>query len=59
MKPAWWYAVGASLYLFGAIMGGAAFIREPHDDAPAFARKIPHPPECPDCGLGAKLTKAE
>lgn len=62
MRPWAWRILGAVLYCIGMAMIAQAWTPMTHDDAPAFARKVPRPPECPDCGIGAdgaKLVKAE
>lgn len=59
MRSALWFGL-ASLLLCAGLAGVASSMAQVVDpDAPAFARKVPRPPECPDCGIGAKLTHAE
>lgn len=59
IRAVWWNLFASLLICSGLALLALASVPPSPDDAPAFARKVPRPPECPDCGIGAKLTKAE
>ena len=63
MRAAAVYLLSALLYCWGVATVSVAVFSVPSisDHLPAYVKRVPRPPECPDCGTAAtqRLTKAE
>lgn len=63
MRAALVYALSALLYCWGvATVAGVVFaVPAISDRLPTYVKRVPRPPECPDCGTATsqRLVKAE
>lgn len=59
MRSVIWFGLASILVCVGLAGVASSMVQATDPNAPSFARKVPRPPECPDCGIGAKITQAE